>query len=556
LNFSLKNPLNDVSYLTAARRCNGHHGVETIIEHPNVRIPNAMTLRPVLAGLLLGILFTSLSAAQAPSHHMVIHADQGEHTISRHLYGHFAEHLGRGIYDGIWRMDPDAREYRIRDDVVDALRRIQIPNLRWPGGCFADYYFWKDGVGPRDERPSIVNVLWGGVTEDNSVGTHEFLELVERLDTEPIVVGNVGSGTVQDMAQWWEYLNHPGPSPMADWRRENGRDEPWNVRYFGVGNESWGCGGHMRPEFYADQYRRFATYLHAYPGVRPFRIAAGAAGGNYHWTEVVMREAGRQIDGLDLHHYTILGDWATRKGHATEYGEAEWFELMRRGWQTDTLVTRHAEVMDRYDPEKRVWLIVGEWGTWHEPEVGSTPGFLYQQQTIRDALVASQSLNIFNRHADRVKMANIAQTVNVLQAMILTQGEQMILTPTYHVFEMYTVHHDATLLPMELDAGAYAFEGRSIPAITASASRDSAGRIHITLSNLDPNTPRTIETTIAGASPSNVSGRILTADDMTAHNTFAAPDVVRPVPFDGARLAGETLTVELPPRAVVVLALD
>jgi alpha-L-arabinofuranosidase len=496
------------------------------------------------------------AAGQAPVHRMVLDVDNAQHTISRHIYGHFAEHLGRGIYDGIWRLDERTGHYEIRDDVVEALRAIRIPNLRWPGGCFADYYFWKDGVGPSEERPSIVNVLWGGVTEDNSVGTHEFMELVERLGTEPIFVGNVGSGTVQEMAQWWEYVNHPGPSPMADWRRRNGRDEPWNIRYWGVGNESWGCGGNMRPEYYADLYRRYQTYLHAYPNVRPFRVAAGAAGSGYHWTEVMMREAGNYMEGLDLHHYTILGDWVTRKGDATVYGEAEWFELMRRGWETDTLVTRHSEIMDRYDPEKRVALIVGEWGTWHEPIEGSPPGFLYQQQTIRDALVASQSLNIFNLNAERVRMANIAQTVNVLQAMIMTEGERMILTPTYHVFEMYTVHHDATLVPMDLDAGLYGFDGQSIPAITASASRNDAGVIHITISNLDPNLRRTVVASLPGPSLTSVAGRILTADSITAHNTFDEPDVVRPSPFDGARIEEGGLVIDLPPKALVVLALQ
>jgi alpha-L-arabinofuranosidase len=517
------------------------------------RIP---PFRSLIMGVFM-ILLTSFiahpSSAQS-SHAMTLNVDQAEITINKHIYGHFAEHLGRGIYDGIWYQD-ESGEYSIRQDIVDALRAIQIPNLRWPGGCFADYYFWKDGVGPRDERPSIVNVLWGGVTEDNSVGTHEFMELIDLLDTEPIVVGNVGSGTVQDMAQWWEYVNHPGPSPMADWRKENGREEPWNIVYWGVGNESWGCGGHMRPEFYADLYRQFQTYLHAYPGIRPFRIAAGVAGGNYEWTEVLMREAGDYMEGLDLHHYTILGDWVTSKGHATEYGEAEWFELMKRGWQTEELVEGHSAIMDKYDPEKRVWLIVGEWGTWHEPLEGSPAGFLHQQQTIRDALVASQSLNIFNQNADRVQMANIAQTVNVLQAMILTEGKQMILTPTYHVFEFYNVHHDALLIPMDLDQGTYEFNGESIRPLTATASRPSADSdvINITISNLDPTAGRTVETAINGFNASSVSGRILTADDMTAHNTFENPNVVAPAPFDGARISDGKLVIDLPPMSLVVL---
>lgn len=496
-----------------------------------------------------------LAATAQDAVEISIQADEGEHTISRHIYGHFAEHLGRGIYDGFFRRGADGT-WEIREDVVEALRAIQIPNLRWPGGCFADYYHWKDGIGPLEDRPTIVNTLWGGVTEDNGVGTHEFMELVERLDTEPIVVGNVGSGTVQEMADWWEYMNHPGISPMAELRRANGRDEPWNVRFWGVGNESWGCGGNMTPAFYADMYKRFATFLRPYGGVEPFRIATGAAGGNYEWTETMMREAGRMIDGIDLHHYTILGSWQTRKGHATEYGEAEWFELMRRAWEIEELVTRHSEVMDQFDPRKRVWLIVGEWGTWHEQEEGSTPGFLYQQNTIRDALVAALSLNVFNAHAERVKMANIAQTVNVLQAMVLTQEEQMLLTPTYHVFDMFKVHHDATLLPLEVSGAPYEFEGRSTQAITASASRDEQGTIHVTIANLDPFEGRSVEASIAGADVSEVSGRILTADEITARNTFDQPDAVRPAPFDGASIADGQLRIDLPAKSIVVLALE
>ena len=485
---------------------------------------------------------------------LVVHADQGEHTISKHIYGHFAEHLGRDIYDGFWTKEGTG-EWHFNEEVIEALRKIKVPNLRWPGGCFADYYHWKDGIGPRDERPTIVNTIWGGVTEDNSFGTHEFMELVDRLDTEPFVVGNVGSGTVQEMADWWEYLNFPGVSPMADMRRANGREEPWGVRMWGVGNESWGCGGNMTPDHYANLYKNFATFLRPYGGVRPYRVATGPNSGDYNWTEVMMRDAGRMIDGLDLHYYTITGDWGNW-GHATEFGEDKWFELFKNATQMKTFIERHSEIMDKYDPEKRVDLIVGEWGAWHAVEEGTNPGFLYQQNTIRDALLASYHLDLFNNHADRVRGANIAQTVNVLQAMILTKGPQMILTPTYHVFDFYTVHHDATLLPLDLEAGEYTYEGDSIPAVSASASRDQDGRIHITLTNLDPNEARTIHTDIRGATASQVTGRMLTASAINAHNTFEQPNVVTPAPFDGAQIDGETLTVVLPPRSVVVLALE
>ncbi|MFW5972447.1 MAG: alpha-N-arabinofuranosidase [Bacteroidota bacterium] len=509
---------------------------------------------PLRFSLFLVLFFATVSIGNAQTQHrVVIDVDVPGDTISRHLYGHFAEHLGRGIYGGLFQRDASGAAI-VREDVAEALRRIQIPNLRWPGGCFADYYFWKDGVGPREDRPSIVNVLWGGVTEDNSVGTHEFMDLVEQLGTEPVIVGNVGSGTVRDMAQWWEYMKHPAESPMADWRRQHGRDDPWDVTYWGVGNESWGCGGNMRPEFYADQYRRFATFLHDYGTGRPFRIAAGAAGEDYRWTEVVMREAGHMIDGLDFHHYTILGTWA-KKGHATDFTEAEWFELLERSLFWDELLTRHSAIMDQYDPQKRVWLIVGEWGTWHEQEEGSTPGFLYQQNTLRDALSAAVSLDAFHRHLDRVKMANIAQTVNVLQAMILTEGDRMLLTPTYHVFDFHTVHHDAVALPAHVEAGDYRMSDRSIPALSVSASRNAEGTIHLTLTNLDPNNTGTVETLFRGADLRQARGRILTAGAMNAHNTFETPEAVVPREFTGARLLGERLVVEMPPKSLVVLEL-
>lgn len=512
-----------------------------------------MLSRTLAVLLILSFATADLSSAQS-SGSLRIDADGGEYVINRHIYGHFAEHLGRGIYDGIWGRE-DGQPWEVRQEVLDALRQIQVPNIRWPGGCFADYYHWKDGIGPADERPSVVNTAWGGVTEDNGVGTHEFLNFAEDLGAEPIVVGNVGSGTVREMAEWWQYVNHPGESPMSNLRRENGRDDPWKVRFWGVGNESWGCGGNMTPEYYADLYKRFATYLPSLGGVRAFRIATGPAGDDTNWMEVMMRDAGRMIDGIDLHHYTILGSWTTKKGHATEYGEAEWFELMRRAWDVDRILDAHTEIMDRYDPDNRVWLIVGEWGTWHEQEEGSTPGFLYQQNTIRDALVAGMSLNVFNQHARRVRMANIAQTVNVLQAMLLTRGDQVVRTPTYHVFDLYKVHQDATLLPIELDDVTYAFDGQEIQAVSVSASKDSTGAIHVTFANLDPNDSHRIETTIDGASVSTVTGRVLTADDMTAHNTFDDPDVVAPVEFNGARLDGDQLVVDLPAKSVVAIKL-
>jgi alpha-N-arabinofuranosidase len=499
-------------------------------------------------------LVTKSSAQQASSQPLtlVISADLGTVTINRHIYGQFAEHLGRGIYDGVWTRS-ESEAWHLREDVIAALRVIQVPNIRWPGGCFADYYHWKDGIGPRGQRPTIVNTIWGGVTEDNSFGTHEFLELAARIGAEPFIVGNVGSGTVEEMADWWEYVNFPGTSPMADQRRANGREEPWGVRMWGVGNESWGCGGSMSAEHYADVYKRFQTFLHRYGDLRPFRVATGPGSADYEWTEVVMREAGRYIDGLDLHHYALVGSWSESKGSATDFGEEEWFATMRSTVRMRELIERTETIMDRYDPRKRVALIVGEWGTWYEVEPGTNPGFLYQQNSLRDAVAAAYNLNLFNNHAERVRGANIAQMVNVLQAMLLTRGNAMILTPTYHVFEMFTPHHDATLLPITLDEGTYAFGDESVPAVSVSASRGENGHIHITLANLDPHEARAIAAEVRGAQVSSVTGRILTAAAMTAHNTFDDPDAVRPATFGGARLDGNRLDITLPGKSVVVL---
>jgi alpha-N-arabinofuranosidase len=497
---------------------------------------------------------------------IVIDADLGTHTISRHIYGHFAEHLGRCIYGGIWvgEDSPIPNVRGIRSDVVAALRQIRIPVLRWPGGCFADEYHWMDGVGPKSERPEMVNTHWGGVTENNHFGTHEFMDLCAQLGCEPYICGNVGSGTVQEMQQWVEYLTFDGKSPMADLRREHGRDDPWAVKFWGVGNENWGCGGRMRPEFYADQYRRFATYLRDLGDNVLHKIACGPNSDNYHWTEVLMAQTegmhtrpGKPpfMAGLALHYYTRLGRPGDR-GSATAFGEDAWFAILRNARVMETLVEKHSTIMDRYDPEKRVDLIVDEWGTWYEVEPGTNPGFLYQQNSLRDALVAGLTLNIFNRHSDRVRMANIAQTVNVLQAMVLTEGERMIKTPTYHVFDMYKVHQDATLLPLDLTCGHYTFGEAAIPRLDATASRDQEGRVHLTLCNLDPHQEVDISCDLRGADVSTAEGQVLTADAINAHNTFEDPDAVVPQPLDGAHVEDGAVSFTMPAKSVVLVSLS
>jgi alpha-N-arabinofuranosidase len=486
-----------------------------------------------------------------------LRADQPGPVVNRNIYGHFAEHLGRGIYEGMW-VGPDSpipNTRGIRNDVIAALRELQIPVLRWPGGCFADEYHWKDGIGPRDKRPSMINTHWGGVVENNHFGTHEFMDLVEQLGTDAYITGNVGSGSVQEMMEWVEYLTSPASSPIANLRRQNGRDKPWRVPYFGVGNENWGCGGNMRAEYYADQYRRYNTFVKTYDRANPiYRVAGGANSGDYNWTEVLMDMARRRMNGLSLHYYTVpTGNWG-KKGSATAFAEDEWFSTLKRTLHMEELVTKHAAIMDKTDPDKRVGLVIDEWGTWYDAEPGTEPGFLYQQNTLRDAVAAALNFHIFHRHADRVVMANIAQTVNVLQAMILTDKEKMIRTPTYWVFEMFKVHQGGTFLPVELQAPDYVRGDERIPAVSASATRSADGRtIHLSLANTHPNQPVALRVTLAGATVTSVTGRILTGTAINALNTFAAPDAVKPVPFNGVTLAGGALDVRLPAKAVVVV---
>lgn len=498
--------------------------------------------------------------------HITIDADADATTISPHIYGHFSEHLGRCIYDGFWvgEDSPIPNTRGIRNDLVAALRRIGIPNLRWPGGCFADEYHWMDGVGPRDCRPKNINSHWGGVTENNHFGTHEFLDLCKQLKCEPYICGNVGSGTVREMQQWVEYLTSDGDDSMAGLRRANGREEPWRIRFWGVGNENWGCGGRMRPEHYADEYRRYSTYLRNLSGNELFLIACGAdagrPGGHYDWTEVLMRRAiedgGKPqswpMHGLSLHYYTRpRGDLS--RTTATDFAERDWFELLKSALYTEELVSSHAAIMDRYDPDKRVALIVDEWGTWHDVEPGTHPRFLYQQSSLRDALIASLSLDVFNRHCDRVRGAQIAQTINVLQAMALTEGLQMLLTPTYHVFEMYRGHHGAVLAPLEIQSDKYQFGDGSIPAVSASASRNADGELLLTMSNLAPKSAQQVTCEMLGRSFSRVDGRVLTAATMQAHNSFEEPHRVVPVAFDSTTLDGATLRLTLPAKAIVAL---
>ena len=484
-------------------------------------------------------------------------ADRPGARVNREIFGQFAEHLGAGIYGGIWVGEdskiPNTRGYR--NDVLQALRNLKVPVIRWPGGCFADEYNWREGVGPRAKRPVKINTHWGKVEETNAFGTHEFLEFTELVGAQAYVSGNVGDGSPREMAEWVEYMTSPAGS-LASERAANGRKEPYRVPFFGLGNELWGCGGSMRPEYAADVTRRYSTFVKVPAGVHIKKMASGPSDSDYNWTEVMMRDAGRQIDGIGLHYYTLpTGDWG-HKGSATQFDEGAWAKTLAATLRMDEFITRHSAIMDKYDPAKRVWLGVDEWGTWYDVEPGTNPGFLYQQNSLRDAVVAGLNFNIFVRHADRVKMANIAQMINVLQAMILTHDEKMVLTPTYHVFDLYKVYQDATSLPVELKSPWYHKDGVAIPAVSASAVRDQAGAIHVGLVNADPNHAVAVAAKLTGASPAAVSGRIVTAPAINTVNTFESPAAVAPANFSGARIEGGVLNVALPAKSVVMLDLQ
>ncbi|HEY0655795.1 MAG TPA: alpha-N-arabinofuranosidase [Chryseosolibacter sp.] len=504
----------------------------------------------VVSLLLIVTSFASMSQNQ-----LTIHPDQGKHTISKHIYGHFAEHLGKCIYGGFYVGEGNKipNTQGVRNDIVDALKKLNIPNLRWPGGCFADTYHWKDGIGPKDKRPTIVNRWWGNVTEDNSFGTHDFLNMCELLNTEPYVSVNVGSGTVQEVADWVQYVNFDGVSPMSNLRNVNGRQKPWNVKYWGIGNEAWGCGGNMTAEYYANVYRQYATFMTGWSNSEKiFRIASGANSADYHWTEVLMKNIPHgMLDGLALHHYSVI-DWG-KKGPATGFTEEQYMKTMIQALKMDELITRHSEIMDQTDPKKRIALVVDEWGGWYDVEQGTNPGFLYQQNSMRDAVLAGATLNIFHKHCERVRMANLAQTVNVLQAVILTEGEKMILTPTYHVMDMYKVHHEATMLPIEVTSRDYALGSDKIAGLSASASRDAKGSVHISIVNIDARQAQSVTVNLKGVNVKNTTGQILTSAKLSDHNTFEKPNLIAPKSFQDFKVTGENLTVNIPPFSVVVL---
>ncbi len=510
-------------------------------------------MRRVLFSLLATTVLASPSLLAAP-HQVKIDADltQQGPVINKDIYGQFAEHLGHGIYEGIWVGEdsgiPNTNGFR--NDVIAALKDLQVPLIRWPGGCFADEYHWREGIGPKDQRPVKVNTHWGGVEETNAFGTHEFFQLTEMLGADAYINGNLGSGTVQEMAEWLEYMTSDKNSTLANERRANGREAPYKIAYFGIGNESWGCGGHMRPEYYTDLYRQYATFLKAPRGLRPKFVASGGQQDQTEWTEVLSTNIKRDMAGISHHYYTLpKGDWQN-KGDALGFPKAEWLSTMVRTYKMDAFIQANVAVLDKNDPKGKLGFYLDEWGTWYDPEPGREPGFLYQQNSLRDAVVAAVNFNIFHHYAQRVQMTNIAQMVNVLQAMILTDKEKMLLTPTYHVYHMYKVFQDATSIPFNISTDNYGEGDEQVPAVTASLAKGKDGKLYLALVNLDPDEAASISLSLKGFKVSALSGQILTAEQMDSHNTFAKPNQLKPKAFN-AKLSA----LRLPAKAIVVAEL-
>ena len=485
--------------------------------------------------------------------------------IDRNIFGQFAEHLGTGIYGGVWvgEDSPIPNVRGIRKDVVAALKAIRVPNVRWPGGCFADEYHWRHGIGPAKDRRVSINANWGGATEPNSFGTDEFMDFVDQIGSEAYVSVNLGSGTVQEASEWIEYMTADPKTTAGKERAANGHPAPYKVKYLGLGNESWSCGGAMTPEHYTDVMKPFARFVRNYnPAQRGDqamqRIAVGPTDDDTSYTEGVMQawkthDWSWNIEGLSLHSYTV-GNWPPAYP-SIDFDEKAYAELVQATLRMDARIAKHSAIMDRYDPEKKVPLVVDEWGVWLAKLPGSPEGFLQQQNSLRDAIIAALNLNIFARHADRVRMTNIAQMVNVLQAMILTDGPKMVLTPTYHVYKMYLPFQDATFVPVSFDAGSYVQGDVRLPRVDAIAARDTSGKLWLAVTNLDPGRPVRIAASFAGLKVRGAQGEVLTAPRVDAVNSFDAPDAVAPKPFTGKADKGG-VTLDLPAKSIAVVRID
>jgi alpha-N-arabinofuranosidase len=525
-----------------------------------------MLMYPLLLGSALMAAAPIPATAGTETVALSVDASKAGAKIDRNLFGQFAEHLGHGVYEGIWvgadSTIPNTRG--IRNDVVAALKAIRVPNVRWPGGCFADEYHWRKGIG--SQRAVTLNPNWGGVAEPNTFGVHEFMDFLEQIGSEAYVSANVGSGTPQEAAEWLEYMTTAQPTTLAKERAANGHPAPYKVAYLGIGNESWACGGNMTVDYYLSQLKIYSRFVRNFNPAQQdkgqmLKIAVGPGGSEAewgYWTDAVMKayqhhEWSWDIDGLSMHSYTVVR-WPPAFA-SVGFGEGEYSQILKSTLDMEDLVSKHSAIMDKYDPQKKVALVVDEWGAWYAPLPGSNPGFLVQQNSQRDAILASLNLNIFARHADRVRMANIAQMINVLQAMIVTDKDKMVLTPTYHVFKMYVPFQDATFVPVVLNAGTYTHGDISLPRVDAIAAKDTAGKLWLAITNVDPNRPVEIEASLAGITAKSAVGETLAAPKVDSVNTFEAPHTVVPRPIS-AKVQGGKLALKLEPKSVTVIGVE
>jgi len=498
--------------------------------------------------------------------HLSIDASKNGAKIDRNLFGQFAENLGHGLYEGIW-VGPDSpipNTRGIRNDVVTALKALKVPNVRWPGGCFADQYHWRKGIGPAAQRPATLNSAWGGVVDSNSFGTDEFMDFMQQIGSQPYVSVNVGSGTPQEASEWLEYMTAAQPTALAKERAANGHPDPYKVGFLGIGNESWDCGGNMTAEYYLSQLKIYSRFVDSdnpsqHGPNHMLKIAVGPGTPEIEWTETVMKAWQHHhwswdFDGLSLHWYTVPNGWPPSTP-STGFGVEDYTKTLESTLFMDEYLRKQEAVMDKYDPEKKVALVVDEWGAWHAPLPGTNPSFLVQQNSLRDAILASLNLNIFARHADRVRMANIAQMINVLQAMILTDKEKMVLTPTYYVYKMYVPFQDAAFVPVDFDPGTVHRDGITLQRVDSLAAKDPSGKLWIEITNLDPDKPLEIDAEIAGISAKSAKGETLTASTVDGVNTFTAPNTVVPKPVS-ATVKGSRLTLTVEPKSVTVISLE
>jgi alpha-N-arabinofuranosidase len=512
------------------------------------------------------LLATAVPVVAAENVHLSIDASKPGARIDRNLFGQFAENLGHGLYEGIW-VGPDSpipNTRGIRNDVVAALRELKVPNVRWPGGCFADQYHWRKGIGPRDKRPVTINTAWGNVVDTNSFGTDEFMDFLHQIGSTPYVSINVGSGTPQEAAEWLEYLTAAAPTSLQKERAANGHPDPYKVGFLGIGNESWSCGGDMTADYYISQLKIYSRFVeNDNPAQRDsnqmLKIAVGPGFPETEWTEAVMKawqhhDWSWNFDGLSVHWYTTPGGWPLSEP-STDFSVDDYAKTLKSTLFMDDFIRKQETAMDKYDPQKKVALVVDEWGGWYKALPGTNKDFLLQQNSIRDAILASLNLNIFARHADRVRMANIAQMINVIQAMILTDKEKMVLTPTYYVFKMYVPFQDAAFVPVAFDAGTYRQGDTTLPRIDAIAAKSTDGKLLLEITNLDAENPVTIDADTTGIAAKSASAETLTAAAVDSINTFASPNTVVPKPA-AVKIRDGKLSLTVAPRSVTIVSIE